>query len=757
MPGWSGPCQSDGVQAIQQTVGELLEPNVRFNVPRYQRKYVWTKKNWSALWNDVVIAINRYAATGEMPTHYLGALVLQSQTVIGPGRMMERQVIDGQQRLATLQILFAAVRDVAATRPTGERHVKALRKLTHNDDEMISYLDDRFKLWPTRHDWAAYRDALDAGPSTAAGHPIAQANAYFNKAVRVWLNGRGAQRDARLDHLFAVVNHCLRFIVIDLEPGDNPQVIFETLNARGVPLQTSDLVRNHIFQLAEVEGLKPDHLYDEHWSRFEDGFWSQLSGKPPRNGTMLDTYLAYFLTMQRRQALEGYQDLYPMFRAYLASNRQHLRDLLRRFGSYGDLFRSLEQRVDLHPYETQFLSRLDVLGTEAIMPLVLHAFGQYQGETRRALLAVIESYLIRRAVVRAGAGSYGSVAAAVLRRIAETPADPVGAARAQLASYTGQDTAWPGDSDVIAYARDRSMKETTAARIRLILSVVDEAMRTPKHERLVYQFDDLTLEHLMPRSWVEHWPLTGEASAADRNRMVWALGNLTLISGELNPELGNEPWSVKQPELAKFSHLLLNENLPRTWDEDAIRARGEEFGRLLVRALTGPGSDTNRFTTTDPTDTDDESSQVLDDQGEEETLADELDMEPDAEPEQDAEPGPTVRSGPTARPEPAAQPQQPAKPAKAGRPSRPVVSAELMARHIHEVLGRHSVGTRLTPGQISRTSSSVYPNSRPSQKEFTDLIEGGTMSGIDITVNKSGHRAVRLSRASAARQSSQPG
>ncbi len=737
------------MEAREVTVGGLFRGEVRLLVPRYQRPYVWSKKNWAALWNDIAGAIARHREGEELPRHFLGAVVLRSQSLGGPTTMVERQVIDGQQRLATLQVLFAAVRDVAQAAGVDARYLAALRKLTHNDDEMSNDEDDRFKLWPTRYDWVAFRAAVApqapeeparreggrrgrrgevARRPAASAHALVQARAYFALVVSQWLGrGRAGEVDEKLGRLLTLVNHGLRLIVIDLSADDNPQVIFESLNARGLPLQTSDLVRNHIFHLAETQKLNSDRLYEEHWARFEDGFWHQGSGKGPRGGTRLDAFLAYYLAMELRRTLNQ-QELYPTFREYLAPRAQSLPAVLARFAAYGELYRSLEQRLELDPSESQFMARLEVLGTDAVLPLVLHVFGEYEGAARRSVLELIESYLIRRAIVGGAARDYGAVAAAVLQRLGNSRQDPARTVREQLSSYTTTDAAWPGDSDVAAFARDRSMGQIQGRRIRLILSVVDQGMRTPRHERIAYDIDELTLEHLMPRSWNEHWPLHDPAAALQRARLVFTLGNLTLITAPLNSELGNGPWARKRAELTRYSRLLLNQSLPDTWDETAIRARGEQFARVLVQALPGPATDVPLFATgVAVADLDDAIEGVDPDEtvaeDEEETLADELDG---------AEPS-DVDNDITAEPAAVAIPS-------------PRTPEERMVAHIFEVLGAQAPGTRLTPGQLNRASSSIYPERRPSQKAFATLVDSGTVSGIEITVNRSGHRAVKLAK-----------
>jgi hypothetical protein len=313
--------------------------------------------------------------------------------------------------------------------------------------------------------------------------------------------------------------------------------------------------------------------------------------------------------------------------------------------------------------------------------------------------------------------------------------------REQLCSYTTTDTAWPGDADVLAFARDRSMEHIPTRRIRLILSVVDQGLRTPRHEAFTYDIDDLTLEHLMPRAWNEHWPVSDPAAAVLRGRLVSTLGNLTLITGPFNVALGNAAWAVKRTELMRYSRLLLNESLPEVWDEAAIRARGEQFARVLVRVLPGPDADVPRFVSGTPGPGADDELDVIDadesmTEDEDETLAEEFDTVDESDVEDDTDVGP-ARQRPTV-PEPrAASVRGPAR-------GRPASEEEKMVAHILEVFGAAQPGTRLTAGQINRTPSSVYPDRRPGQRAFASLIDSGTISGIEITVNRSGHRAVRL-------------
>ena len=142
---------------------KLFRRNVRFVVPRFQRPYVWSKElNWEPLWDDVLAVMENIGGAEDAPAHFLGAVVLDHQRA-PYGTTEVRQVIDGQQRLSTLQLLLAAARDVAIGLNLPERYVTSLRRMTLNDDEMSVDPDDTYKVWPTNADRIPFRDAMGAG------------------------------------------------------------------------------------------------------------------------------------------------------------------------------------------------------------------------------------------------------------------------------------------------------------------------------------------------------------------------------------------------------------------------------------------------------------------------------------------------------------------------------------------------------------------------------------------------------------------
>ena len=236
----------------------LFQQDIRYTIPPFQRHYVWTQDDqWEPLWDDVRNVAENFleefersdgnsvkAAENTAP-HFLGAVVLQ-QVSVPVNEIGRREVIDGQQRITTLQLLLDAIQLVCEEleiRPAAVR----LSKLVLNDRDLIG--DDAnhvFKLWPTRSDREAFRHAMDNGSAVNDFEEslIVQAHEFFQQQVRHWLKN-GAE-SSYVEALETAVTSLLNLVVIDLEQKDDPNVIFETLNARGTPLLQSDLIKNFV-------------------------------------------------------------------------------------------------------------------------------------------------------------------------------------------------------------------------------------------------------------------------------------------------------------------------------------------------------------------------------------------------------------------------------------------------------------------------------------------------------------------------------
>ena len=349
------------MNAIKRSLGQIFDPSIRLVVPLFQRPYVWEQeKNWEPLWESMSEAAQRRLAGDNPRSHFLGALVLD-QLKTRTGDIDSRQIIDGQQRMTTFQIALAAARDVC--RSVGdERFLKAFSKLTANDIPLSDEADDEFKVWPTNLDRGCFRNVMKANsceevckqfnakPTAKQVEPhnlIANAYLFFYHTLIEWLGPKdGLEFGERLRALWQTVKDDMQVVVIDLDENDDAQVIFETLNALGTPLLPADLIKNFLFQSAEIRHDNTEDLYERYWKPFDERseFWRAVVGQGRFKRPRIDQFLQHYLTLVKGDEIPAthlfseFRDICPqepLDDPRLAPSdaprfRQHLQAFLRR-------------------------------------------------------------------------------------------------------------------------------------------------------------------------------------------------------------------------------------------------------------------------------------------------------------------------------------------------------------------------------------------------------------------------------------------
>lgn len=275
----------------------------RLVVPLFQRPYVWNEENqWEPLWNDVARVADRLLKRPhERPQpHFLGAVVLQ-HTQNPVGLIQTRTIIDGQQRLTTLQLLLDALHAELIS-ATAAAPAARIEPLVVNADPFRSKPEDRFKVWPTNRDRPAFNAIMGAVPPVdydavpCRGERMVGAHRYFAEQARQWLSLGGPDNvQARAAAIETVVRDLLQMVVIELTADENAQEIFETLNARGAQLTAADLIKNFIFQRLQELGTEVEGAYEKHWKEFETAFWeTEISLgrlRYPRSSLFLNQWL----------------------------------------------------------------------------------------------------------------------------------------------------------------------------------------------------------------------------------------------------------------------------------------------------------------------------------------------------------------------------------------------------------------------------------------------------------------------------------
>ncbi len=610
------------MQVFTKTISTVFGREGRYVIPLFQRPYVWSETyQWSPLWEDIVEQAERQLASpnATIPPHFLGAVVVQQAASYGD-QLLAHHVIDGQQRLTTFQVLLAALRDVAKTVGDGPT-MNFANALTRNQNAIENAEVEQFKLWPTSRDVAQFRLVSSAGSKEEVErhHPpiwkrkrlqtrprLVEAYVFFHDAILQWVQSEGeAAHVTRCRALRRVLDKQLQLVSIELDGPENPQVIFETLNARGVPLLASDLLRNFIFQRAGSPEAA-EQLHRAYWHRFEkadssddpDGlrFWEVEVRQGRLSRARLDLFVQHYLTMKKRDEVLSSR-LYHDYKEWIERERpfESVEKELIEFTRFADIFEQL-LRPDHRTPLGQFAAHLQVLDTLSIYPLVLALAGNaaLPDAERLAIFRDLESFLVRRAICGRTTKNYTRLFISLLQNFEKNGDWTRAAFRALLAAGKGDGVDWPDDDAFSrAWLEIDAYRELKPARVQMILRAIEAALRTAKSEKISIE-SELSVEHVMPQEWKAHWPLPAgedvEAATQRREELVQDFGNLTLLTTTLNPSVSNGPAEKKLKEITEHSTLRLNAYFQRrtTWNEDDILERGKVLLETAKKVWPGP-------------------------------------------------------------------------------------------------------------------------------------------------------------------------
>lgn len=581
----------------------LFDRDIRYLVPLFQRNYKWNEDDhWAPLWADVCGVAEDILEFGEGPDlsdHFLGAIVAEQQPSYGRDAQA-LHVIDGQQRLTTLQLLLAGMRKVCLDREWME-DADYLAGLIENKPSVVKDRPEhRYKVWPNVADRSGYVAAMASPASTSRPE---QAVTYFTGAIAGWLDHgdlddplddeeyTSAERMAAL--ITAVTRH-LRLVKIDLEATDNAQLIFETLNGRGERLTDSDLIRNFLFRLADDEGADVERVHKLYWEGFDDDRWSARVAHGRHQRERLHMFINHWLSMRLVEEVPA-SSIFGSFKTYVAKNRLPAETVAKDLADYGQVFDSFDDFIG-DSREWWFFRRLAEMDLITVYPVLLYLFGlgdDISSDRRRRALIAIESFLVRRLIGRDSTRSYGALFSEVLKAAANGPASAADVRIIELlASKTAEADRWPSDEAVRSVVLNTNVYKLKQSRLKMVLEAIERRLVEGGRAESITLGHNLWIEHLLPQTWqtVPEWSLPPETvdrtkAAQTRDHLLHTLGNLTLTTSKLDIELSNLPWPQKLQRL-KASVLNLNTHIcveyTDGWDESRIHARGSQLAEHII-------------------------------------------------------------------------------------------------------------------------------------------------------------------------------
>ncbi len=558
------------MDARPKTVRDILHTGDQYIIPLFQRYYSWTKEHWDRLRKDIWALMEDEAKA----VHFLGPLVC-TPTSHYPGNIPAYQLIDGQQRLTTLTILLASVRDVALVRGLKDLAEEVSEDyLLHKRKQGI----ERYKVLPRlgdREALTAIVEAQDLKPH--ATQQVFRAWKYFHRYV-----GHLAREETenQLRKLLDTVSRRLSLVVVTIE-GENPYEIFESLNSTGLPLEEADLIRNFVFM--QIPLAKQQEFFDQQWKELEELFdATDAEPKVPMTPFYRD-YLMKDGQYSREDATfidfkKHHKDrnLTPDQQVEELKHYAKLEMMLRRPKSVAkeNLRRSLCQ--------------IDGMDITTAYPLVLNLLdrnqrGQLDDSELLGCLQDLVSFVLRRSICGETTRTYGRWFAEAVTAIHDNP-------RQDLATYW-TNRRWPDDQALRERLVDFPLYWRESRKAKVILEALEERFG---HKEKV-PLDKLSIEHVMPqtisggaagKSWKA---MLGDDWEAVHEKYVHSLGNLTLTG--YNPDLSNSGFEKKR-ELLKDSHLELNRYFDNNtaWNADSIRKRARDLADAVVQLWPRPRS-----------------------------------------------------------------------------------------------------------------------------------------------------------------------
>ncbi len=577
-------------------------------IPLFQRPYVWKREaQWEPLWRDVV-QIASSIMEKRARTHFLGALVLK-QEYSNTGAIEVREVIDGQQRLLTLLLLIKAFYDDLGARGL-KQEAEPLKKLLFNEGDHVIEEGDQFKLLPNNIDRKPFLSVMRAkGPGDFGTLPtdlnglegIVGGYQYLAARVKGWLDEDSKESPRRAMAMRTALCDRFRLVVIDLETEDDPQTIFESLNARGTPLLQSDLAKNLLFQRAKSEGADMESLYEECWGDLDraPAYWREEVGRGHAKRPRIELFLQHFTSTKLEDEILA-ESLYRRFRQWTeACPLDSTEEQMRLFIEWARLFRTLDQNTG-EDEEGQFFERIRVIDITTVFPLLLFAYdaGKEDPKELAQIRMDLESFLVRRMICSLSTRGYGRFFLRALSKAAKTKGPVAEAVRATLLGGDEGSMGWPDDAAFRKAWMEAPLGSFLRSdRLEMVLKAVERRHRSAKREPIDLT-KKLTIEHILPSQWEKKWPLpaeliSDESARLRRDTLVQTLGNLTVVTGKLNSAMGNGSWEAKKEALAEHTGLSLNAEILKApkWDEEEIVKRGEGLFSLALsiwpRPLTG--------------------------------------------------------------------------------------------------------------------------------------------------------------------------
>ncbi|WRE39569.1 DUF262 domain-containing protein [Helicobacter pylori] len=523
-----------------------------FSIPVYQRNYTWEEENCEKLLQDIVnISQNK-------KTHFMGSITYILHWIDDEKSLRQLQefvIIDGQQRVTTIMLLLKAIE----TKIPNEGIKKEI-------DNLLNLSGQRLRLKPIKSDKEAFDLVMQNRSHELQGVSHIRNNyKFFTKELDNYIS-----KGYRIEEIYGAFLR-LKIVAIGLELGeDDPQVVFESINATGVQLKGLDLIRNYLMMGENSDNQ--NRLYNTYWVPLED--WL---GERDLND-FIKTYLRiYFEDKVKEGEREVYYTLKAHHRDNFPNDIQGLMSDMREYGRIYQIFLDRDHYF-LHHGDPQQLANLRLRIKDLVKikfgvakPFVLRCArdfeeGKLDYENFCEILQILISYFVRRSVCGDPAPALAELLYSLYRQLENVSAD---ALKRYLGKNVGR-TAFPNDDKIKAAFLVRNAYAANQVCKFILLEIEKLSNAEPPRE------ENLEVEHFYPKTPTQEWrDRVGDYFTFEQDYLN-NFGNLTL-SGQ-NQKLGNKSYEAKIALMEEYSSLHLNDyfiNNTHSWGIEEVKARSE--------------------------------------------------------------------------------------------------------------------------------------------------------------------------------------
>ncbi|GHR17426.1 hypothetical protein VN1248_10610 [Helicobacter pylori] len=533
-------------------------------IPIYQRLYSWEKEQCKQLWDDII----KIGRDDKMDRHFIGSILYVIDSITHSNNALF--IIDGQQRLTTTTLLLTALRDHwSDKRKDIEDHY-----LINSDKDG----DKKFRLILSESDKDTLLSLIDKDKRKPS-EPSSKIMENF-KLFEEWIRKNTNQ----LETIFKGLEK-LTIVWISLEKGkDDPQLIFESMNSKGMELTQTDLIRNYI--VMETEAEKQEVFYNKHWRAMEENF--KQSEKQSKREDLFNKFVRHYLTIKTGK-IPNINKVYVALKDYRQKEGIGIEDLLKDLQKYCGYFCQIVFKKEADKDLNKALGFLVDLEMDVIYPLLLELYSDYndgvlsKADFRRSI-ALIESYICRRAVCGLGTNSLNKVFPSFTKHIQKD--EYFKSLKVHFGSLTEKQR-FPNNDEfkdcfiTIDFYRFKKRE------------YFFERLENSDGKERVYTHE-YTIEHIMPQKLTEEWERDlGENFQEIHNKYLHTIGNLTLTG--YNSEYSNKSFKEKQGMEKGFkdSPLRLNQSLRdlESFGEEEIKKRANDLADLALKIWTYPKLD----------------------------------------------------------------------------------------------------------------------------------------------------------------------